>query len=70
MTFYESIKNMLIPYFTLNDSGRLKDLVEACGMIAVDIVWQAAERCSSDDRAKLRPRLDHIVNNPPPPPST
>lgn len=60
-----TLKNVLIPYFALNDSGRLKDFVEARGMIEGEIAWQAANKCSDEDIERLRAVLDYDF-----PPST
>lgn len=54
-----TLKNVLIPYFALNDSGRLKDFVEARGMIEGEIAWQAARRCNREDITRLQSILDY-----------
>jgi DNA-binding FadR family transcriptional regulator len=54
----KTLKNVLIPYFALKDSRRLKEFVDARVMIESEIAGLAAKQHTEDD---LR-RLDAILN--------
>lgn len=53
-----TMKNVLIPYFALNDSRRLRDLVDARGMIESEIAGLAAEQRTDADLERLTAILD------------
>lgn len=53
-----TMKNVLIPYFALNDSRRLRDLVDARGMIESEIAGLAARQRTDADLEKLATILE------------
>ncbi len=57
----QTFKNILIPYFALNDSRRLKEFVDARAMIESEIAGLAAEQRSSDDIIQLEKILSQKI---------
>lgn len=55
-----TLKNVLIPYFALTDSKRLRDFVEARAMIESEIAWLAARQRTEKDIS----RLEEILTQP------
>lgn len=57
-----TLKNMLIPHFALNDSKRLKELVDARTMIESEIAGLAALQRNNDDIRRLEMILNQDVD--------
>lgn len=57
-----TLKNMLIPYFALNDSKRLKDFVDARIMVESEIAGLAALQRTEEDIRRLESILDQNVD--------
>lgn len=62
-----TLKNMLIPYFALNDSKRLKDFVDARAMIESEIAGLAAQQRTSEDIRRMEAILHQDVDSTTPP---
>lgn len=58
-----TFKNMLIPYFALNDSKRLKDFVDARAMLEGEIAGLAALQRTEDDIRRLESILAQEVTD-------
>ncbi len=58
----QTLKNVLIPYFVLDDSRRLKEFVDARAMIESEIAGLAAEQRSNEDISRLEAILSQKVN--------
>lgn len=58
-----TLKNMLIPYFALDDSKRLKDFVEARAMLESEIAGLAARQRTDSDIRKLESILQQNVDS-------
>lgn len=54
-----TVQQVLAPYFALQDSARLRDLVDARMMIEGEIAWQVAGNRTTDDLERLRAIVDH-----------
>lgn len=62
-----TLKNILIPYFALNDSKRLKEFVDARTMIESEIAGLAARQRTEEDIRRLSAILDQEVDRKSPP---
>lgn len=62
-----TIKNILIPYFALNNSARLKEFVDARTMIVSEIAGLAALQRNDDDLHRLEAIVSQDVNDGTPP---
>lgn len=58
----QTLKNVLIPYFALDDSKRLKEFVDARAMIESEIAGLAAQQRDKDDITRLEAILDRFVD--------
>jgi len=55
----ETFRDILVPYFALNDPKRLRDLVVARSMLESEIAGLAAEQCTQADLACLAEIIDY-----------